>query len=160
MSNNSLALNNSFSHCLKVVFRDWYCWTTFVFSVLLYTRLVSHMQASLQGVHTQHPNRYFNLLIFACSGCYSCSGHSSILGSIPSKTGKYIKMIVHILLHHTVHYTKNIAQLCTGSGLVERVRQMEVGGVARWVLYTWQLLGLALKGTWLAMCGPILALAG
>ena len=73
---------------------------------------MSHTRASLRGVHTQHPNRYFNLLIFACSGCYSCSGHSSILGSIPSKTGKYIKMIVHFLLHHTVHYTKKDS-LCT-----------------------------------------------
>ena len=41
----------------------------------------------------------------------------------------------------------------------ERVGQGEVGGVTRRVLRTWQLLGMAVKGQWLALSGPILVLA-
>ena len=39
------------------------------------------------------------------------------------------------------------------------VGQGEVGGVTRRVLCTWQLLGLAAKGPWLAPGGPTLGLA-
>ena len=48
---------------------------------------------------------------------------------------------------------------CAGSVLAERVGQGEVGGVTRRVLCTWQLLGLAIKGPWLALGRPILGLA-
>ena len=41
----------------------------------------------------------------------------------------------------------------------QKVGQGEVGGVTRRVLCTWQLLGWAVKGTWLALGGPIFALA-
>ena len=46
-----------------------------------------------------------------------------------------------------------------GSASAERVGQGEVGGVTRRVLCTWQLLGLAAKGPWLAPGGPTLGLA-
>ena len=39
--------------------------------------------------------------------------------------------------------------------LAERVGQGEVGGVTRRMLCTWQLLGLVVKGSWLAPGGPI-----
>ena len=49
--------------------------------------------------------------------------------------------------------------LHTDFASTERVGQGEVGGVTRRVLWTWQLLGLAVKGPWLALGGRILALA-
>ena len=52
---------------------------------------------------------------------------------------------------HTVH--------CAGSASAERVEQGEVGGVTRRVTCTWQLLGLAVKGSWLTPDRPILGLA-
>ena len=59
--------------------------------------------------------------------------------------------IVYFWLHHTAHHTEKIV-----SAPAERVGQGEVGGVTRRVLYTWQLLGLAVKEPW---SGPIPALA-
>ena len=52
--------------------------------------------------------------------------------------------------------------LCTCAQVLlsaERVGQREVGGVTHRVLCTWQLLGSAVKGPWLALGGPFLALA-
>ena len=49
--------------------------------------------------------------------------------------------------------------LCVGSALEERVKQGEVSGVTYKVLCTLQLLGLAVKGPWLALGESILALA-
>ena len=86
---------------------DYLCF----FSLVIYKASVPHVGQSSRYAHPTS-NHYFNFLIFACSGCCSCSGYSCILGSIHSKTGKYIKMIVHFLLHHTVHYTKKDS-LCT-----------------------------------------------
>ena len=40
-----------------------------------------------------------------------------------------------------------------GSASAERVGQGEVGGVTHRVLCTWQLLGMAVKGLWLAPVG-------
>ena len=48
--------------------------------------------------------------------------------------------------------------LRAGSVSAERVGQREVGGVTRRVTYTWWLLGLAVKGPWLGLGGPPLAL--
>ena len=42
---------------------------------------------------------------------------------------------------------------CAGSMSAEKVGQGEVGGVNRKVLCTWQLLGLAVKRSWLAPGG-------
>jgi len=101
------------------------------------------MWASLRGMHTQHP-------ITTLTSKFSLVLAVVAVLAIPAfwvpythaKTGKYIKIIVHFLLHHTAYYIKKIifAQLCTSSALLERVTQREEGGVARWVLYTWQLL--------------------
>lgn len=65
----------------------------------------------------------------------------------------------HCLLYS--YYAEKIvsARLCPGSVSAERVEQGEVGGVTHRVLCTWQLLGLAVKGLWLALGGPILTLA-
>ena len=64
--------------------------------------------------------------------------------------------VVHFWLCHTAHCAEKLvsASLCTGSASAERVEQGEVGGVIRRVLYTWWLLGLALKRPWLASGGP------
>ena len=56
---------------------------------------------------------------------------------------------------HTVQKKASVHWFCVsrkdGTG--------EVGRVTRWVLCTWQLLGLTVKGLWLAPGGPILTLA-
>ena len=49
--------------------------------------------------------------------------------------------------------------LRAGSASADRLGQGEVGGVTHKVLCTWQLLGLAVKGLWLAAGGLILTLA-
>ena len=48
--------------------------------------------------------------------------------------------------------------LCIRFASAERVGQGEVGRVTRRVACTWWLLGLAVKGPWLGLGGPILAL--
>ena len=62
-------------------------------------------------------------------------------------------------LCHIVHCTEKIVTecMCADSVSAERVVQGEVGGVTHVVLCTWQLLGL--KGSWMALDGPILTLA-
>ena len=57
------------------------------------------------------------------------------------------------------HWSVNSMCLHAGSMSAERVRHGEVGGVTHSVLCTWQLLGLAVKGPWLAPGGLIVALA-
>ena len=56
---------------------------------------------------------------------------------------------------------EKIVSVClhTGSVSAERVGQEEVGGFTHRVQCTWQLLGLAIKGPWLPLGGPILTLA-
>ena len=58
-----------------------------------------------------------------------------------------------------MHCTENLVSVrwCAGSASAERVGQGEVGRVIYRVLCTRQLLGLAVKGPWLAPGGPILA---
>ena len=67
--------------------------------------------------------------------------------------------IVHIQLHHTVHCTEKIVtgRMHADSASAERVIQGEVGGVTWIVLCTWQPLGLTVKGSWLALDGPIIS---
>ena len=68
---------------------------------------------------------------------------------------------MHFWLQHTAHWVKKLvsARLHIGSALAERIGEGEVGGVTHTVLCTWRLLGLAVKGPWLALGGPVLTLA-
>ena len=60
------------------------------------------------------------------------------------------------MVHFWLHCTEKIvsARLRAGSASAERVGQGEVDGVTHRVLYTWWLLGLALKRPWLVLGGP------
>ena len=55
-----------------------------------------------------------------------------------------------------MHCAKNIVSMCfyVGSASAERVGQVKVGRVIRRVPCTWWLLGLAVKGPWLAPGSP------
>ena len=68
-------------------------------------------------------------------------------------------MIALVTSHCALGRKDSLHPLALGSALAERVGQGKVCGVAHRVLCTWQLLGWDVKGTWLAMCLPILALA-
>ena len=61
----------------------------------------------------------------------------------------------------TLGFTFQIISVCwrPGSASAEKVGQVEMGGITRRVLCTRQLLGLAVKGPWLAPGGPIRTLA-
>ena len=50
-----------------------------------------------------------------------------------------------------MHYAERIGSVRLCAGSAERVGQGEVGEVTGRVLSTWQLLGLAVKGPWLAL---------
>ena len=70
-------------------------------------------------------------------------------------------VLINPLDPNTAHCAEKIvtARWCTGSASAERVGQGEVSGVTHRMLCTWQLLGLAVKATWLAPGWLILALA-
>ena len=70
-------------------------------------------------------------------------------------------VLINPLDPNTAHCAEKIvaARWRTGSASAERVGQGEVSGVTRRMLCTWQLLGLAVKATWLAPGWPILTLA-
>ena len=63
---------------------------------------------------------------------------------------------MHFWLHHTEHCAEKIvsARLHASFVSAERVGQGEVDGVTHRVLYTWWLLGLALKRPWLVPGRP------
>ena len=69
--------------------------------------------------------------------------------------------IVHFWLHHTAHCAKKIVsvRLCVGSASAERVGQGEVGGLIHRVTWTWRVLGLVVKQSWLGPGWPPLALS-
>ena len=57
-----------------------------------------------------------------------------------------------------IKHVSSSTHLCICFASAERVGQGEVGGVTRRAAYTWWLLGLVVKGPWLGLGGPILAL--
>ena len=92
------------------------------------------------------------------------SNHCDITLDSGHSTPKVLLMALNMYYHKhplnsTVHFcTVQKMSLCACVQVLHQ-QKGEVGGVIHRVLYTWWLLGLAINKPWLALSGPIPALA-